>query len=50
MDTTGIAARLGVIPRDTAGGHYVAVRLFGPIEYRAVAIPPRSNSSSEQSG
>lgn len=45
----GIAAWLGVIARETAGGHYVAVRTFGPIEYRAVAIPPRNDSNSEQS-
>jgi hypothetical protein len=42
-----IAARLGVIARETAGGHYTAVRMFGPVEYRAVAIPPRSNSSKQ---
>lgn len=44
-----IAAQLGVIARETSGGHYVAVRCFGPVEYRAVAIPPRNHSSSEQS-
>ena len=43
-----VAAWLGVIPRETPGGHYVAVRMFGPIEYRAVAIPPRDGSKSEQ--
>ena len=44
-----IAARLGVIARETPGGHYVAVRSFGPVEYRAVAIPSRDDSNSEQS-
>jgi hypothetical protein len=33
------AARLGVNAHLTAGGHYVAERFFGPVEYRAVAIP-----------
>jgi len=38
------AARLGVNAHLTAGGHYVAVRLFGPVEYRAVAIPRKNDS------
>jgi hypothetical protein len=33
-----IAERIGVEARETAGGHYVATRSFGPVEYRAVAI------------
>ena len=41
-----IAARLDVIARETHGGHYVATRSFGPVEYRAVAIP-RSNDSEQ---
>ena len=41
-----IAARLGVIAHVTPpGGHYVAVRVFGPVEYRAVAIPPKSDDT-----
>lgn len=36
-----IAARLGVPVRLTGGGHYAAARYFGPVEYRAVAIPPQ---------
>jgi hypothetical protein len=44
-----IAARLDVIARETVGGHYVATRSFGPIEYRAVAIPPKSDSGNEES-
>jgi hypothetical protein len=44
-----IAARLGVIARETDGGHYVATRSFGPVGYRAVAIPHRSDSDSEKS-
>jgi len=43
-----VAAWLGVIARETPGGHYLAVRSFGPVEYRAVAIP-RNDSDSEQS-
>jgi hypothetical protein len=38
------AARLGVNAHLTAAGHYVAVRLFGPVEYRAVAIPRKNDS------
>jgi hypothetical protein len=34
-----IAARIGAEPADDAGsGHYAAARLFGPVQYRAVAI------------
>jgi hypothetical protein len=39
-----IAARLGVTAGDIYG-HYVAFRYFGPVEYRAVAIPPRNDES-----
>jgi hypothetical protein len=42
-----IAAPLGVIPHLTGGGHYVATRSFGPVEYRAVAIPRRDENESE---
>ncbi len=44
-----IAARLDVIARETVSGHYVATRSFGPIEYRAVAIPPKSDGGNEES-
>jgi hypothetical protein len=40
-----IAARLGVPAITTFGGHYVALRLFGPVEYKAVAIPPDNERS-----
>jgi hypothetical protein len=33
-------ARMDVAAYVTWGGHYVAARYFGPVEYRAVAIPP----------
>jgi hypothetical protein len=48
-EISAIATRLDVVAYKTISGHYVAVRSFGPIEYRAVAIPPRNDSSSEQS-
>lgn len=34
-----IAARIGAIPSKGPSGHYKATRKFGPVEYRAVAIP-----------
>jgi hypothetical protein len=36
-----VAELLGVAVRDRTGrgGHYTAVRWFGPVEYRCVAIP-----------
>jgi len=48
-DIDAVAARLGVTARLASGGHYVAVRCFGPVEYRAVAIPHRGDSHDEQS-
>lgn len=42
------AARMGVTARMTGGGHYVATRSFGPVEYRAVAIPPGSGSRESE--
>jgi hypothetical protein len=45
-----IAGLLGVAGRETGGGHYVATQSFGPIEYRAVAIPRSNDSDNEQSG
>ncbi|MGH9485168.1 MAG: hypothetical protein ACRD1F_08935 [Terriglobales bacterium] len=42
-----VAARLGVAARRTNGGHHVAVRFFGPVEYRAVAIPPKHSTDTE---
>jgi hypothetical protein len=39
-----IAARLGVATTVTPGGHYVAVKCFGPLEYHAVAIPRYDDS------
>lgn len=42
------AAWLGVMAHLTDGGHYVAARFFGPVEYRAVAIPPKTQNGSEE--
>jgi hypothetical protein len=42
-----IAARLGAIAHETGTGHYVAARFFGPVEYRAVAIPPKNGNGKE---
>jgi hypothetical protein len=44
-----IAALLGVTGHRTDGGHYVATRSFGPVEYRAVAIPRSNDGDNEQS-
>ena len=42
------AARLGVTAHLTCGGHYVAVRSFGPVEYRAVAIPRKNDNERSE--
>ena len=42
------AAHLGVTTYEN-GGHYVAARTFGPVEYRAVAIPPKKDSGNKES-
>jgi hypothetical protein len=44
-----VAARLDVIASLTPGGQYVATRSFGPVEYRAVAIPPKDDSGNRES-
>jgi hypothetical protein len=43
-----IAARIGVVAHTSGGGHYVANRFFGPVEYRAVAIPPRPDNDESE--
>jgi len=45
IDATAVL--LGVNAHLTGGGHYIAVRLFGPVEYRAVAIPPENDEEGE---
>lgn len=42
------ATRLGVTAGPAAGGHYLAVRRFGPVEYRAVAIPPKNDNERSE--
>jgi hypothetical protein len=42
-----IAARIGAETSDNGRGHYTASRLFGPVEYRAVAIARRKNNDPE---
>ncbi len=46
-----IAEQVGVTARqnDTPDGHYIASRYFGPVQYRAVAIPQaaRKNRNEE---
>jgi hypothetical protein len=45
-EINAVAARLGVSAyRGGVSDHYVATRSFGPVEYRAVAIPRRDNES-----
>lgn len=46
-----IACRICTQPYETTGGHYVASRFFGSVEYRAVAIPrkdPATGKGREQ--
>ncbi len=43
-----IAARLGVAAYGTGGGHYVAARSFGLVEYRAVAICKQDHHGKSQ--
>ena len=41
-----IAARIGEAP-ETVCGHYVTWRFFGPVQYRAVAIPRDNDADGE---
>ena len=42
-----IAALIGVTTQTSAASHYVASRMFGPIEYRAIAIPASPQEAQE---
>ena len=42
-----IAARIGA-EAQTVCGHYIASRRFGPVQYRAVAIPHDNDTEREQ--
>jgi hypothetical protein len=48
VEIDSIAARLGVSACDNGGGHYVAARSFGPVEYRAVAIPRKNDNERSE--
>jgi hypothetical protein len=41
-----VAARMGRTP-DTVCGHYVVSRFYGPVQYRAVAIPHDKDMDGE---
>jgi len=44
-----IAEQIGVTASaDDPAGHYRAVRDFGPVQYRAVAIPNRARNKNEE--
>jgi hypothetical protein len=44
-----IAVRIGAEPAgDAACGHYAAARLFGPVQYRAVAISEHQDNSGAE--
>jgi hypothetical protein len=47
-----IAARIGTEATDenSCHGHYVASRTFGPVEYRAVAIPSAQRRAGNEEG
>lgn len=47
-----IADRIGVTASDTGSprGHYRAVRDFGPVQYRAVAIPHSARDDKSEEG
>ncbi len=40
-----IAAHIGAAPLETVSGHYGVSLSFGPVQYRAVAIPGNSEES-----
>jgi hypothetical protein len=42
-----IASRIGSGTETSRGGHYMASRRFGPVEYRAVAIPADRTRAQE---
>lgn len=43
-----IAGRIGATPNnDSPRGHYCAIRDFGPVQYRAVAIPRNDDGNGQ---
>lgn len=47
-EIVAVAARLGVTAYRSYGGHVFAARAFGPVEYRAVAIPTRNDEAQSE--
>jgi hypothetical protein len=46
-----IAERIGTTPSaDEPAGHYRVVRAFGPVQYRAVAIPNSARARDDDDG
>lgn len=43
-----IAARIGTETSESTGGHYSCSISFGPVEYRAVAIPETPKADQEK--
>jgi len=43
-----IAARIGAETSESTGGHYSCSISFGPVEYRAVAIPETTKSGEKK--
>jgi hypothetical protein len=41
------AALIGATPQASKAGHYLASRTFGPVEYRAIAIPTNKQGAHE---
>lgn len=47
MEIDVIASRIGAETRWTVSDHYAVSRHFGPVEYRAVAIPGKNGTDGE---
>lgn len=43
-----IASRIGAETRESSGGHYSCSVSFGPVEYRAVAIPGKLGNGKQE--
>jgi hypothetical protein len=51
VDAIAVLIGSEVADETAAGGHYTATRHFGPVQYRAVAIPTRARkAATRQSG
>jgi hypothetical protein len=49
-EVDAIAGQIGVTAsqNDTPDGHYIACRYFGPVQYRAVAIPQAARNDRNE--